>query len=131
VDLRGIVRGAIGVVNPDVQVAWLQYLTYTTDGSGASTPSYASAQTLCAQVQPLSTGQLMHMEQLNIQGVLRAVYLRGAVAGAVREDGTGGDLLQFPEVPGGAQRTWLVVEVPEQWPDWCRVICRLQNDQHS
>jgi hypothetical protein len=67
------------------------------------------------------------MDNLNIQGVLRQVYLKGAVASAVREDGTGGDLLQFPEVRGGALRVRLVMLVPEQWPDWCLVVVRLQN----
>jgi hypothetical protein len=129
-DLRRIVRGPIGAVNPDVPVGWLKYLAATApDNSGKSSPTYAPLQTPMGQVQPLSTGQLMHMDQLNIQGVLRSVYLKGAVATAVREDGTGGDLLQFPEVPGGPQHTWLVVEAPEQWPDWCRVIARLQLSQ--
>lgn len=129
-DLRRIVRGPISVVNPDVPVGWRRYLTYTTDNSGKSSPSYALTQTLCGQVQPLPTDQLAHMEQLNIQGVLRQVYLKGAVASAVREDGTGGDLLVFPEVRGGPQRTWLVQLVPEQWPDWCLVVVKLQNDMN-
>jgi hypothetical protein len=130
-DLRRIVKGPIGAVNPQVWVSWLKYLTASTDSSGISTPTYADALPLYAQVQPLATDQLAHMDQLNIQGVLRSVYLRGAVATAVRENGTGGDLLQFPETKGGPQRTWLVVQVPEQWPDWCNVVCKLQNDQNS
>lgn len=129
-DLRRIVHAPIGMVNPNVLVAWLRYLAYSTDGAGRSTPNYAPPLTLNGQVQPLSTDRLAHLEQLNIQGVLRSVYLRGAVASAVRENGTGGDLLQFPEVPGGSQRTWLVVLVDEQWPDWCRVTAKLQNDMN-
>ena len=127
-NLRGIVRGAISAVNPDQQIGWRKYLTYATNDTGLSTPSYSALQSVCAQVQPLSTDRLAHLEQLNIQGVLRQVYLRGAVASAVRVDGTGGDLLQFPEVCGGPMRVWLVVLVDEQWPDWCSVTVRLQND---
>lgn len=126
-NLRGVVHGVLGTVNPDQPVTWLQFQSYSTVNT-ITTPVYAPAQTLTGQVQPLSTDQLAHMEQLNIQGVLRQVYLKGAVATAVRKDGTGGDLLQFPEIPGGPSRSWLVVLSNEQWPDWCRVTTRLQND---
>lgn len=132
-NLRSLVCGAINAVNEDQQIAWLQYQSYTVDSTtGAATPVYAAPQTVWAQVQPLPTDELAHMDQLNIQGVLRSVYIRGAVASAVREDGTGGDKLQFPEIAGGPVRTWLVMLVPEQWndagvPAWCRVTVRLQN----
>jgi hypothetical protein len=74
---------------------------------------------------------LAHIEQMNIQGVLRHVYMYGAVATAVRADNTGGDLLLFPEVPGGPLRQWLVVQVTEQWSDWCAVIAVMQNGLNS
>ena len=129
-NLRGVVRGAIRSVNPDQQVGWQQYLSANTDPTTAiTTPQYAVSQPRCAQVQPLSTDQLAQMEQMNIQGVLREVRLRGAIASAVREDGTGGDLLQFPELKGGPMRTWLVMAVTEQWPTWCTAIVRMQDDQ--
>lgn len=134
-NLRSLVRGAINTVNPDQPVQWLQYQAYSTDATLKSTATYAAAQTLWAQVQPLPTDELAHLENLNIQGVLRQVHLRGAIASAVREDGTGGDLLQFPEIAGGAVRTWLVMLVSEVWATgyqgdtaaWCRVVVRLQN----
>lgn len=129
-NLHGVVRGAINSVNPNQQISWLKYQQATTDpNTGITTPVYAAAQPIWAQIQPLPTDQLAQMEQLNIQGVLREVRMKGAVASAVREDGTGGDMLQFPEVPGGPSRTWLVMLVPEQWPTWCTVVVRLQVDQ--
>ena len=127
-NLRSIANGALQALNPDVQVTWLQSQGFTNDSAGNASPQYAPPQTLCAQVQPLSTDQLRHMDNLNIQGVLRSVYLRGAVSTAVRIDVTGGDLLQFPELPNGPNRTWLVETVDEQWPNWCRATVRLQND---
>lgn len=128
-DLRKIVRSSINAVNPDVPVGWRQYLAPSApNSSGQSVPCYAPLKALKGQVQPLPTDQLAHMDNLNIQGVLRQVYLKGAVAAAVRVDQTGGDLLQFPEVRGGPLRVWLVMLVPEQWPDWCLVVVRLQND---
>lgn len=130
--LRRLVRGSINAVNQDQQIGWLASTGHIINATtGVSTPAYAALQNPWAQIQPVPTDQLGHLEQLNIQGVLRQVYLKGAVASAVREDGTGGDLLQFPELSGGVMRTWLVMLVPEQWPDWCLVIVRLQNDQNN
>lgn len=130
--LRQSIRGAINSVNKDQQIGWLASTGATLNATTAiSTPTYAALQTPWAQIQPVPTDQLAHMENLNIQGVLRSVYLKNAVASAVRADGTGGDLLQFPELPGGANRTWLVMLVPEQYVDYCHAIVRLQNDMNS
>lgn len=130
--LRRLVRGAINAVNHDQLIPWLASQGPIIDNAtGISTPTYAPVTSIWAQIQPLPTDRLAHLEQLNIQGVLRSVYMKGAVASAVRADGTGGDLLQFPEVTGGPQRTWLVVLVDEQWPDWCSVTAKLQNDMNS
>jgi hypothetical protein len=130
--LHRLVRGAINAVNHDKLIPWLASQGPINDRTtGIDTPTYAPVKNIWAQIQPLSTDQLAHMEQLNIQGVLRHVYMKGAVASAVRADGTGGDLLQFPEVCDGPQRTWLVVLVNEQWDSWCRVTVKLQNDMNS
>jgi hypothetical protein len=163
--LRRLVRGSINAINHDKLIVWIASRGQLLGAGGVVTPTYAPRQTVFAQIQPLSTDQLAHMEQLNIQGVMRQVYLRNAVAAAVRADGTGGDLLQFPEFYTTAAdqvmaawtadsnnvtsdsadfnsagvppfvpppiRTWLVVQVPEQWDTWCRVIARMQNDQNS
>jgi hypothetical protein len=130
VNLHAAIRGAINSINPNQQISWSAYQSCPIDtNTGIATPQYAAAQPIWAQIQPLSTDQLKQMEQLNIQGVLREVRMKGAVASGVRQDGTGGDLLQFPELPGGPMRTWMVMAVPEQWPTWCCVIARMQNDQ--
>ena len=65
---------------------------------------------------------------MNIQGIRRAVYVNGAWNGVARSDQDGGDLLVFPEHPGGPNKTWLVVLVAEQWPDWCKLIVTQQTD---
>lgn len=162
--LRRFIRGSINSVNRDKRIVWLKSRGQIYGTGGVTTPTYAPALTVWAQIQPVSTDQLAHLENLNIQGVLRTVYLRNAVASAVRADGTGGDLLQFPELWTTAAdevmtawtadsnitadsptfnsagtppfvpspiRTWLVMLVNEQWPDFCRVTARMQNDQNS
>jgi hypothetical protein len=95
--LRKLVRGAINSVNRDKLIVWRASRGQIHGTSGVTTPTYALPQTVFAQIQPIPTDQLAHLENLNIQGVLRQIYLRNAVASAVRADGTGGDLLYFPE----------------------------------
>jgi hypothetical protein len=132
--LRRLVRGSINAVNKDKLIQWLASTGPINDRTtGISTPTYAPVQGIWAQIQPVPTDQLAHLDNLNIQGVLRQLYMKGAVASAVRADGTGGDLLLFPEVPwpGAPLREWLVMQVPEQWPSFCKVIVRMQNGLNS
>lgn len=67
------------------------------------------------------------MDALNIEGVARSVHMVGNVQGVVRADQKGGDILQFPEMPGGTVRNWRVVSVMETWPTYSRVLAILQN----
>jgi hypothetical protein len=129
-NLHGIVRGAIGTVNPDQAVTYRASTGYSTGADGTRTPTYAADVTVSAQVQALSGQDLKHTDFLNIQGVKRAVYLFGNTQGVVRPDVKGGDLLVFPQALGGTPQTWLVVVVLETWnPDrlgWCKVGVVLQ-----
>lgn len=130
-NLRGLVRGAINSVNNDKLIQWLASTGSTFGAAGTLTPTYAAVQSIYAQIQPVPTDRLAQLENLNIQGVMRSVYMRNGVASAVRADGTGGDLLQFPEVLNGLPRTWLVVTVEEAWDNWCHVIVKMQNDMNN
>lgn len=125
-NLRGMANGLTQGVNPNQTITWLQSAGYTTDATGKQIAAYAPVQYVQAQVQALSGGDLKHAELMNMQGVMRTVYLYGNVQGIVRADQAGGDLLQFPEVPGGPARNWLVTQVVETWPDWAHVIVTLQ-----
>lgn len=130
-NLHMAVRGLVGVVNPDQPVQILRSAGYGIDATGASIPRYLQAQTVMAQVQALSGGDLKHAEFLNLQGVLRSVYLYGDTQGIVRPTVQGGDLLQFAEYPGAPISNWLVTEVMETWngtPGWSHVIATLQVD---
>jgi hypothetical protein len=96
----------------------------TVDDAGNQVPGY-SCVPVTIQVQPLSTGQLAHVDFMGIQGVLRAVYLFGLAQGVVRPLQKGGDLLSFDS--GYGTQTWLIVAVDEQWPDWARATVVLQQ----
>ncbi len=125
-NLRQLANPVTQITNPNIMVTWVQSTGYTTapDGARTSTTQNTSIQ---AQVQGLSASDLRHIDALNIEGVVRSVHMYGNVQGVVRADSKGGDILQFPEVPGGAIRNWRVIQVMETWPDWSRVLVTLQN----
>jgi hypothetical protein len=128
INVRGIANAAIQPVNPNGPGVLRSSTGYTTDAAGKRTPSYAANAAVVLQVQAAKTSQLEHVENLNLQNTYRNVRMEGNTQGAVRVTGKGGDLLQFPETPGGTIRVWLVVAVLETWRDWCSLIVCLQTD---
>lgn len=131
-NLHAIVRPAINAVNPEILGQWLVSTGFTQAADFQQVPSYAAPVTVPMQVQALTGKDLRHQDLLNVQGVLRGVYMFGNVQGVVRVDAKGGDLLQFPQVLGGTVRTWKVQAVLETWnptsPGWCKVAVVLQID---
>lgn len=122
-NLHNIVSGAIGAINP-FQAANVQYSNgYTTAADGSQAPSYIEVDNVQVQVQALTAKELQHLAALNIQGVMKALYLNGNSQGVVRPLGQGGDL--FTLVSG----TWLVTTVLETWDTgWCKVAVTLQEN---
>lgn len=121
-NLHGIAGPIIAAVNPMI-LATIKYSDGYEPGPGLTqVPKYRVVPDVQAQVQPLSAGDLKHLEAQNIQGVQRSVYLYGDIQGVVRPAEKGGDLLIF----GG--QVWLVTVVFETWPDWCKVGVTLQMD---
>lgn len=126
-NLHGMVRGVITAVNSDITGTLRRSTGYTTAPNGTRTPTYSDT-TGRIQVQALSSTELKHVNDLNIQGVIRKVYLYGDWGGPIRADATGGDLLVFPRVKGGPNATWKIVTTFETWTDsgWCAVGVVLQ-----
>lgn len=122
-NLHNIVSGAIGAINP-FQTANVRYSNgYSTLGDGSQVPSYTDVDNVPVQVQALTAKELQHLATLNIQGVMKALYLNGNSQGVVRPLGQGGDL--FTLVSG----TWLVTTVLETWDTgWCKVAVTLQEN---
>lgn len=126
INVRGLANAAIQTVNRNITGKWLQNTgSYTTDKAGHRVPETSLVE-WPMQVQPVTTGDIKLIDGLNIQGVLRGVYLYGNVQGIVRADSKGGDLLMFPQSPGRDDQTWRVVQVAESWPEWTKVIVVLQ-----
>ncbi len=125
-NLRRIANGLTQAVNPNVPATLIRSTGgYATDAAGHRTPAIQQYQ-IKVQVQGLSGRELQHLEGLNVQGVMRAVYLYGDISGVVRADQKGGDVLKFREAPRGSERSWRVVQVLETWPDWCKVAVVMQ-----
>lgn len=125
-NLHSLVRGAVQSINPDMSATYKQSTgAYTTDATGKRTPIYATT-TVSIQVQAVSGRDIDRLNNLGIQGVLRKVYDYGNQLGISRADGKGGDLLQFPQIPGGVVQTWKITSVAETWPDWSAVFVQLQ-----
>ena len=119
-DLRGIANGVSSTVNPNKTVTVRRSTGYTIGAGRKQVPGYADPVTGPAQIQALDANDIKQLDGLNIQGTVRAIYLRGVLAGVVRPDGTGGDLVEI-----GAE-TWLVVKVLEGWPAWTKAAIVLQ-----
>jgi hypothetical protein len=120
-DLHGLVKGAIGVVNPLEVVAVSYSEGNDIAGDGTQTPIYQTVPR-DAQVQALTYRDLLQVSSMNIQGTRRRMYFEGEVDGIVRMLNKGGDTITRSD-----GTVWLVAYVLEQWPDWCAVCVTLQN----
>lgn len=127
-DLRGIANTVSSTVNPNKTVTVLRSTGFTVGAGRKQVPSYADPVTGPAQFQALDANDIKQLDGLNIQGTTRAIYLRGVLAGVVRPDGTGGDLVQVKNGAGDVIETWLVVKVLEGWPSWTKAAIVLQGD---
>lgn len=124
INVRALANSVSSVVNPNVLANVRVSNGYTVDpDSLKQIPTYADAVPGPAQVQALDGENLRQVEKLNIQGKIKAIYLYGVLAGVVRPDSKGGDLIDI------GSETWLVVMVLEGWATWTKVAAVLQDDE--
>ncbi|MMZ41448.1 hypothetical protein D3C81_118010 [compost metagenome] len=120
-NLHGIVSRAIGAVNPFVEAQIYRSLGAEKHEDYSRTPAYDAPVPMMVQKQAVSQGDIRHLDNLNIQGVFTSIYTNGNWCGVNRPKEVGGDKFII------AGETWLVVAVPENWPDWTRVVACLQT----
>lgn len=125
-NLQGLAAGMTAAVTPLQTITVQISAGYTTSPDGTQVPAYTS-ETFQAQVQALAFKDIQQMDAVNVQGVRRAVYVPAQIAGVIRVDGKGGDILVFPEFPGGQDRNWLAAVVLETWDTWTKVGVTLQD----
>ena len=127
-DLRGLANGVTTTVNPNQTVTVLRSTGFTTGAGAKQVPSYAAPVSGPAQIQALDADDIKQLDGLNVQGTIRAIYLRGTLAGVVRPNQTGGDLVTIAApAPVALRGAWLVVKVLESWPDWTKAAVVLQG----
>lgn len=121
-NLHGAASRAIASVNP--MIAGTVY-TSTNQGTvtlpGGKRYPILTAYPQKLQVQAISEKELLHLDALNIGGVLRKVYLFHDWNSVNRITQAGGDLMTF------SGQLWLVKHVFETWPDWSSVAVVLQE----
>lgn len=121
-DLRGIANQVSVIVNPNITVSLQTSAGSIIGAGGRQVPQYNPAIFGPAQVQALDGSDLKQLEGLNIQGVIKALYMYGNLAGVVRPDSKGGDLITISAPARLYLRgTWLIVKVLEGWDDWTKV----------
>ena len=124
-DLRGIANQVSDTVNPNIIVSVKLSTGYTTGAAYKQIPSYAAPVSGPAQIQALDSADLRQIEGMNLEGVLRAIYFRGALAGVVRANSQGGDLVVIAPgrlVTPALYGTWLIAKVLESWPLWTKAV---------
>lgn len=125
-NLHHLVRPAVGLLNPDISAVLHRNCGgYHTNAAGERQPLFDILRGNI-QVQAVNGNDLQHAETLNLQGVLRTVFLYGNWFGVVRADVKGGDMLQFADVGCRQMQDWRIVQVLETWPDWSKVLVCLQ-----
>ena len=121
-NLHGIVSGIVSAVNPMQEVTIEVSIGNVTLEDGSRVPKYAKPVKRMAQIQPLTSGDIQHLDSLNIQGVFQGIYISGHLDGLIRSDNKGGDRITFPD-----GKVYLVTTSIEDWPDWTKVAASLQN----
>lgn len=120
-NLHGIASRAVGAVNPFIDAKIYRSTGQVTSADYSQTPTYAEPVVMQVQKQAVSQSDIRHLDNLNIQGVFASIYTDGNWCGIHRPRQQGGDRFVIGE------EKWLVVAVPENWPDWTRVIVCLQT----
>lgn len=126
-DLRSVANSITQSLNPNETVRVFRSTGYTIGVGRKQVPTYAAFAEGPAQIQALDSDELKHVENLNLQGTIKAIYLRGSLAAVVKPDSKGGDLVQRKDA-NGVWRDWLVVKVLEGWATWTKAVIVLQED---
>lgn len=120
-NLRGIANQMTQSINPNITAIGRRYSGQVMGEGRKPVPQYHPDETVELQLQPLSGGDLKHVDGLNLQGIMKSIHINGDYYGANRTLKVGGDLFII------AGQEWLVVDPIELWHDWSRVIVCLQT----
>lgn len=134
-NLHLAVRQVIPALNPDIAGWWYRNagsVPSTTPGA-RNVASFKPAVSVQLQVQPPSARDIRFAEFMQLQGVIRTVWMFSDPQGIVRVNQTGNDLLLFPQWAGAPNDAWLVERPDEGWNvdsgGWTKLFAVLQTDR--
>lgn len=125
-NLRAIANGLTQIVNPNMEAELLLNMGYQTDDAGKREP-YFDYHTVTIQTQSLSSTERQEFDGLMQQGKMLSVYVTGQFAVLRRIAGKGADKLIFTPYGEDEPTEWLIKQVSESWPDWCKVVVWRQH----
>jgi len=132
-NLHLAVRQVIPAINPDIAGYWYVNKGFVTGPDGRQVASFRPAVSMQLQVQSPSSRDLRFAEFLQLQGVIRTVWMFSDPQGIVRVNQTGSDLLLFPQWDGSQNDAWLVARPDEGWNvdqgGWSKMLAVLQTDR--
>ena len=124
INLRAVANSITSTINPNIPAVLKRSTGYTTDDAGVRVNAFTE-QNIVIQSQSMTSKELQLVESLGLQGYTRAVHLNGNIEGLRRHVEQGADILRFKQHDDSEPMDWLVVQVMESWPNWCRVLlCR-------
>ena len=122
-NLRAIANQCSSVINPNIAITIRVSDGYTIGAGRKQEPSYLPDVEGYGQLQALDGDDLKQLEGLNIQGVVKALYITGQLAAVIRPDSKGGDIVMIDG------KTWLVAKVLEGWANWTKAAIWLQESE--
>lgn len=124
-NLHAVASPIISAVNPMMSAQLFFSTGDTPDVNFKRVPSYAAAQGVTAQVQPLTYSDLRQLDGVNLGGQAKAMYLSGTLQSVVRANQKGGDLVTLED-----GTDWLTVQVLEDYSStagWVKVAVKRQQ----
>ena len=123
-NLRAIANSATRGINPNIAATLKRSIGAAIAADGSRTPLFTT-EAITVQAQALDGGDLKQIDGLNLNGVHATFFITGALKATERVSSRGGDLVVIAS--GKFAGTWLVVQVLESWPDWCKAVVTLQD----
>lgn len=120
-NLHNIVRSAITSINPDQTITLKKFLSDVIDEFGKVVNTFEESEVI-AQIQPVSSEKLQHLNNFNTSNTYQKVFLNGLQNGLSQPLSTNGDSFIIDN------KEWLIVEAPQQWKysGWNSLIISLQ-----
>ncbi len=116
--IRNIIRSGIQSINPDTPIVIVRIQGYTVAADGGQVPNELTPEPEMAQIQPIQTSDLEHINNYNSAKKYEDLWIEGNWNALNRAEETGGDLIYYDGFE------WLVHSIPEKWArgsNWTRV----------